>query len=200
MQPARTTPETAATLADQAEPREWFTAAELAQLLLPGVPHDKRAMNRHARASRWLIQHDKSGNPLARPREGAAVAWNSMCRCCPAQRGSSWVARSAKPCWSQPRIRWRASWRWYDLQSGAVKAEAEARARVIAQFDTLLQSGLSRTLAVTALAHEHRKSAQTIWNWLAGRGRGPTSPASALAPQRKGGGEADIDEDCGASS
>jgi hypothetical protein len=181
-------PETAATLADQAEPREWFTAAELAQLQLPGVPHDKRAMNRHARASRWLIQHDKMGNPLARPREGAAAAWNSMCRCCPAQRGSSWVARSAKPCWSQPRIRWRASWRWYDLQSGAVKAEAEARAR----------SSPSSIRCFNLACHARWRS--QLWRMSTARaprrsgtgslveGVAPHHRLLALAPQRKGGG------------
>jgi hypothetical protein len=39
-------------LADAAqatELREWFTAAELADLGLPGLPADKRAINRRAR-------------------------------------------------------------------------------------------------------------------------------------------------------
>jgi len=197
MQPARTTPETAATLADQAEPREWFTAAELAQLQLPGVPHDKRAMNRHARASRWLIQHDKMGNPLARPREARGGGLEFHVSLLPGPARIELGRKIGETVLVTAEDQMAASWRWYDLQSGAVKAEAEARARVIAQFDTLLQSGLSRTLAVTALAHEHRKSAQTIWNWLKlVEGVAPHHRLPALAPQRKGGGrEADIDED-----
>jgi hypothetical protein len=195
MQPARTQPEAAAPANDG--PREWFTAAELAQQLLPGLPHDKRAMNRFARENRWLIQHDKSGNPLCRPRAGRGGGLEFHVSLLPGPARIELGRKMGETVLIEAEDKAASSWRWFDLQSGAVKAEAEARARVIAQFEALVQSGLSRTLAVTALTHEHGKSAQTIWNWLKLiEGVAPHNRLPALAPQRKGGGrEAEIDDE-----
>ena len=194
-QPARTQPETAAPANDG--PREWFTAAELAQQQLPGLPHDKRAMNRFARDNRWLIQHDKAGNPLCRPRAGRGGGLEFHVSLLPGPARIELGRKMGETVLIEAEDKAASSWRWFDLQSGAVKAEAEARARVIAQFEALVQSGLSRTLAVTALTHEHGKSAQTIWNWLKLiEGVAPHNRLLALAPQRKGGGrEADIDDE-----
>ncbi|MGZ2879146.1 hypothetical protein, partial [Pseudomonas aeruginosa] len=58
------------TAVSAAEAREWFTAAELADMRLTGLPHDKRATNRLANDRRWKLRSDKAGAPLARPRVG----------------------------------------------------------------------------------------------------------------------------------
>ena len=61
--------------------REWFTCAELAELALPGLPRDKRSLNRRARDERWQLRarelagaggeiEGAQGEPLARPRIG----------------------------------------------------------------------------------------------------------------------------------
>ena len=36
--------------------REWFTAAELAELRLPGLPSEKRSINRRAQENRWTTR------------------------------------------------------------------------------------------------------------------------------------------------
>ncbi|PHQ62853.1 MAG: hypothetical protein COC10_09360, partial [Sphingobium sp.] len=46
---------------------EWFTAAELAKLRLPGLPSDKSAMNRRIRDERWQLR-SANGEPMSRPR------------------------------------------------------------------------------------------------------------------------------------
>src|SRR5690606_12683317 len=40
---------------------EWFTAAELAELALPGLPADKRSINRRAQDERWSIRTGADG-------------------------------------------------------------------------------------------------------------------------------------------
>ncbi len=54
----------------QARQRDWFTAAELAELALPGLPADKRSINRRAQEERWSVRHDTNGELLVRPRAG----------------------------------------------------------------------------------------------------------------------------------
>ncbi|QRY97118.1 hypothetical protein JT366_07745 [Sphingomonas paucimobilis] len=56
--------------------KEWFTAAELAELALAGLPTTKRKINERAAEERWAIAVDAKGMPLARPRRRAVVAWN----------------------------------------------------------------------------------------------------------------------------
>jgi hypothetical protein len=82
-------------LADAAqatELREWFTAAELADLGLPGLPADKRAINRRARDDRWREAVDAEGCLLARERAGRGGGQNSMPACCRLRPGLSWHA------------------------------------------------------------------------------------------------------------
>ncbi|MGY6289635.1 hypothetical protein, partial [Proteus mirabilis] len=50
--------------------RDWFTAAELAELTLPGLPCDKRSINRRARDERWHLRSGADGELLARARSG----------------------------------------------------------------------------------------------------------------------------------
>ncbi len=46
----------------------WFTAAELAEEALPGLPKTKRKINEDW-APRWALQVDANGHPLARKRK-----------------------------------------------------------------------------------------------------------------------------------
>ena len=50
--------------------REWFTAAEIADLRLPGLPGDKSSVNRRARQEGWALQVAVGNTPLARERQG----------------------------------------------------------------------------------------------------------------------------------
>ena len=48
----------------------WFSAAELAELDLPGLPGDKRSITRRAQDERWHSRADAQGDLLVRPRKG----------------------------------------------------------------------------------------------------------------------------------
>src|SRR3546814_2014987 len=48
----------------------WFTASELADLQLSGLPRQKRDINRLARAENWAIAVDGHGVPQARKHVG----------------------------------------------------------------------------------------------------------------------------------
>lgn len=177
--------------------REWFTAAELAEFRLPGLPHDKRAVNRHARDFRWTIQCDKTGMALARQRDarGGGMEYHISLLPGPARvalgrlLGETTLVEATDPM--------AEGWRWFDLQSEKAKAEAQRRVAILAEIELLEESGISSTMAVNAAALQHGASAATIWNWRTlVKGVARHNRLVALAPRRKGGGrEADIAEE-----
>lgn len=182
----------------ESDAREWFTAAELADLALPGLPADKRSLNRRAREERWLSRCDVAGMPLARSRMGRGGGTEFHVSLLPGSARIELAERGLAPGNddSAPLETPEASaWRWYEAQSGKVKAEAEARVAVIAEVDLLTRSGLTRSAAVPEAARRHGKSPATVWNWLKlVAGIAPADRLPALAPRRFGGGrEAEID-------
>ena len=50
--------------------KTWFTAAEIADLALPGLPKSKRKVNERADKEDWKAAISKAGLPLARMRKG----------------------------------------------------------------------------------------------------------------------------------
>jgi hypothetical protein len=50
--------------------KQFYTAAELAALGLPGLSRAKRKINERAAAERWALRADDKGAPFARPRVG----------------------------------------------------------------------------------------------------------------------------------
>jgi len=175
--------------------REWFTASELAEQALPGLPGDKRSINRRASEERWELRTDSAGAPLARKRVGRGGGTEfhvsllpGAARLALAERGvAPSVAEAAAPAVS-------ALWTWYEAQSDAIKAEAMRRACAIGDVELLEQSGMTRTAAVSQIAGRVGASAATVWNWLGlVDGVSPSDRLPSLAPRRRGGGaEAEI--------
>jgi hypothetical protein len=71
-------------------PKAWFSAAELADLRLPGLPAEIRSVQRRAVEEQWAERRSLDGELLSRPRKGAAPAWNSISGCCPLSPRPSW--------------------------------------------------------------------------------------------------------------
>lgn len=175
---------------------EWFTAAELAELALPGLPADKRSLNRRARDERWLLRSGSDGQALARPRAGRGGGTEfhhcllpGAARLELAKRGLT-VTRPepAKPANS-------GGWRWYEGQSAKTKAEAVRRNGAVREIGLLETSGLTRTAAVAEVSRRHGTGSSTLWSWLRLiEGVGAADFLPALAPRYSGGGaEAEID-------
>ncbi len=113
----------------------WYTAAELADMALPGLPKTKRKINERAAAEGWALATGKVGEPLARPRQarGGGLEYHidvlpAAARTTLARLGVTVVADVA----AEPESRATQMWRWFDGQSTKDKVEAERRLQIIA--------------------------------------------------------------------
>jgi transposase InsO family protein len=178
-------------------PTEWFTAAELADLRLPGLPYDKRSINRRAQEARWSTR-TANGVALVRPRmgRGGGIEFHASLLPGPARLELARRGITARP---EPELvaanAGTGGWTWFDAQRAEVRAEAERRLRMVNELELLEESGLTRSAAISEVARRHATGSATLWNWLkAISGIAPSDRLPALAPRRKGGGvEAEIE-------
>lgn len=175
----------------------WFTASELEELGLPGLPGDKRSINRRAAAERWTSRVGADNRLLVRKRAGRGGGVEFHASLLPGEARIELARRGiirTRP--AEPTAQTTA-WSWYDEQSGSVKQEAERRLIVVAEVHLLTEAGTTKSAAVAAASANHAVGQATIWNWLRlvdGLPRADWLPA--LAPRRKGGGvEAEIHPD-----
>ncbi|MBN9504953.1 MAG: Mu transposase C-terminal domain-containing protein [Altererythrobacter sp.] len=178
--------------------REWFTAAELAELALPGLPADKRSINRRAQEERWSSRTSADGELLVRKRAGRGGGLEFHVSLLPGAARLELARRgicAPAPLVAAPDPQ-RAAWQWLEAQPGHVREEAQRRAGIIAEVELLEEAGMTRTAAIAQVSARHAKAGKaTLWNWLrAIDGLAPSDRLPALAPRFKGGGrEAEID-------
>ncbi|MEE2916234.1 MAG: transposase domain-containing protein [Pseudomonadota bacterium] len=179
--------------------KEWYTAAELADLGLPGLPRAKRKLNERAGLEGWALRTDAAGRPLARPRAGRGggleyhvTVLPVAARAAISAEGVAVVADVS----DRPETRSAARWRWFEGASEAVKAEGQRRLDVVQRVEQLSDAGLSRSAAVAAISAQVRVGTSTLWSWLAlVDGVAPADRLAFLAPRRGGGGaEASVDD------
>jgi putative transposase len=171
--------------------RQWFSAADLADLSLPGLAKEKRLINRRARDEKWALATSEKGEPLARQRTGRGGGMEFHIQLLPSaarteliKRG---VASDSLDCCQQQESQ---LWSWYDSQSDKVKSEAQRRLEVIGQVDALEAAGLGRSAAVPVAADNHGIGASTLWTWLSLiEGIAADDRLPVLAPKHKGGGK-----------
>ncbi|MEZ5709697.1 MAG: transposase domain-containing protein [Blastomonas sp.] len=172
--------------------KTWFTAAELADLALPGLPSAKRKVNERAAEERWALASDDSGQPLARPRAGRGGGMEYSIRLLPATARAELVRRGVS---IAARVIGRQDegasqlWSWFDQQSDKTRVEAERRLRIIERIDCFEAGGMTRSDAVAAMADSGAASRSTLWAWLKlVEGVAPADRLPCLAPRRRGGG------------
>ncbi len=180
--------------------KNWFTAAEIADLALPGLPRTKRKVNERADKENWALRSDSAGVALARKRQGRGGGIEYHLSCLPdaakgelVKRGIAWVPANDED--AVAIVAQAQGWAWYEGQSDKVKAEAQRRATIIGMVEAFEQAGLPRTAAIAATQAEHNVSTATIWGWFKLiKGVPGADRLVALAPRRKGGGkEAEVD-------
>lgn len=173
----------------------WFTASELEDLGLPGLPGDKRSINRRAAAERWASRLGADSRLLVRKRAGRGggvefhasllpgearieLARRGLIRTRPQEAGSSLAS----------------AWTWFDAQKASVKAKAQRKLHVVTTVQLLIEAGSTTTAAVAAASDEHRVGRSTIYTWLGAIEGIPRADwLVALADRHKGGGvEAEI--------
>jgi putative transposase len=183
--------------------KQFYTAAELAALGLPGLSRAKRKINERAAAERWALRADDKGAPFARPRVGRGGGLEYHVQLLPAsarlelaKRGLLEEAKEAAPDLDASPGR-AGSWAWFEDQSTAVKAEANRRLLAVDRVEAFERGNLTRSAAVACAAAESAVAVSTLWGWLGlveGVDRADRLPH--LAPRRKGGGaEAEVNED-----
>ena len=179
--------------------KEWFTAAELAELALPGLPKTKRKINERAAHECWALRVDASGAALARPRIGARGAGleyhvdaiPAAARAALVAKGVGAVAHVS----TDPVSSSAALWRWYEGQNEKTRAEAERRFAILQSVTLYERAGMTATAAVGAVAGRQGVSPATIWKWRQLiEGIGAADHLPALAPRQAGRGkETEVD-------
>lgn len=184
---------TRAPLESYNETRDWFSAAELAELGLPGLPGDKRSITRRAQEERWSLRAGASGELLVRPRQGRGGGIEFHVSLLPAAARLELVRRglSSAPAGEPGRDPQDKGWRWYESQTAKTKAEAERRLKIVREIEVLEESGLTRTAAIAEISGQRRVGKSTLWAWISAvDGIDPANRLPALAPRRQGGGAA----------
>lgn len=183
--------------------KNWFTAAEIADLALPGLPRTKRKVNERADKENWKAAISAAGLPLARNRKGRGGGLEFHVSLLPSSAQAELVAKGlfVSPQTNSGRAPVAANdggnsqlWSWYDGQTDKVKAEAERRAMILVDVDAYKAAGMTASAAVTNAARAAQVSPSTLWNWIAlVEGVPANDRLPHLAPRRKGGGkEAEI--------
>jgi len=168
----------------------WFTASELEDLGLPGLPGDKRSINRRAQTERWTARLGPDGQLLVRKRSGRGGGVEFHASLLPGEARIELARRGLIRTRPEPASNGLASaWAWFEKQPKKVKTEAQRRLDIISAIELLCEAGSTRTSAIAQACDDHRISRATIWNWLRSlEGIERSDWLVALAPRRQGGG------------
>jgi len=170
-------------------PREWFSAAELAEMELPSTPATKGKVNEMAKRGQW--QRSEWEGRFWRPRtgRGGGVEYHFMLLPVVARAKIAFAEHQAA---SKPAIVNQAQrdglWDWFARQPASKKAKAEERLRALDAVEQLVRSGEKRVTAMKMVAHLQKVALSSIYAWdrlTHGMPREDWLPA--LAPRQAGG-------------
>ncbi len=178
----------------------WYTASELAQLGLPGLPDDGRKLRDLAKVEGWADRTDGRGQAMARRRNARGGGTEFHVSVLPVHAQEVLTARrnreEAAPIADNDTMSAAAELAdWFDRQPDAIKNKAKARLAILAEVNALVASGTGRTAATEIAATKHGVSPRAIASWHSAVAQFPNSQwLPRLAPQYKGGGKpVDID-------
>lgn len=181
----------------------FFSAQELADLRLPGLPSAKRKINERAEDEGWALKVSESGEPLARKRHGrgGGVEYHSdvlppAARLELARRGLL-AANMPSNVVLHPEAANNAQWAAFERLPAHVREKAAERLKTLQEVLRLEGLGLTRSAAVATLSGITGAGTSTIWRWFDRvAGRAPHDWLPALAADHVGGGrEAEVDPD-----
>ncbi|MDP2258102.1 MAG: DNA-binding domain-containing protein, partial [Caulobacter sp.] len=140
-------------------PQAWFSAAELAEKALPGLPATKRGVQMLADREGWARRADDEGRPLARTRKGrgGGTEYHLSLLSGAAQAR---LAADAMPRARAERPDRDSMWMRHDRAPDGMKAEARRRLAVIDEIERFVQAGLGKEKALTTVVAQARRVAQ----------------------------------------
>lgn len=168
--------------------KEWFTAAELADLALPDLPATKRGVNKVAKTKQWAQRRSVAGAMLCRRREGNGGGTEYHYTVLPSAAQAQLVKAAREAAKATPIKRGVGqAWDAFDRLPAKAKEKAEARLCALESVEALTRGGLQKNSAVARVAAETGNSPRTIFNWydlVAGVDRKDWLPM--LAPRHRG--------------
>lgn len=180
---------------------EWLSAAEIAELALPGMPVTKRKVNERAAIEAWAARTNATGHPLARKRrdvgggleyhvsllpQAALLALRKGTAANDTSTGPATVSTAADP------------WGWFRRQGALTQSKAARALKIVQAVETLVAVGVGTTIAVTEIAEKWGVGASTIYAWMASIEGVPVSDRLPHLAPRHGGGRAQAEIDDGA--
>ncbi|WPZ34909.1 transposase domain-containing protein [Thalassobaculum sp. OXR-137] len=156
---------------------EWFTAAELAEMKLRGLPRKQKGSNpyagihRLAKAEGWADARTVSGEPLARRRKGRGGGFEYHYTVLPTLAQVALLAREvrerAAEADAQRAEPGRAEiWRHFEAATAKSKDRARRNLAILAAVLDLERGGANRSAAVAQAAVDNKVAISAIWNWF----------------------------------
>ena len=170
--------------------QEWLTAAEIADLALPGMPKVKRQVHARAQLEGWASRM-VDGQPAARPARQRGGGTEYHVSVLPPVARAALVKRGV--CFEQaqpaPQLTGRdALWHAYDRATDRQREAADARLQALDALYGHIAAGLTKTRGAQLAAQQAGVSIQVIWAWDAlVRGSPRTDWAPLLLPEYRGG-------------
>ncbi|ANK79417.1 MAG: hypothetical protein TEF_00390 [Rhizobiales bacterium NRL2] len=173
--------------------KDWWTAAELAEAALSGLPTTKSAVIRVAKREGWADRVTVAGEPLARKRKGRGGGMEYHRSVLPerAQMALAKTALAAPADTAAPATPGstaeRVDWSWFESLPDSRKRKARERLKVLEEIEALKRGGMSKNNAVCAVANAHKVGKSAVYDWfrlVAGLDRADWLPA--LAPKHTG--------------
>jgi putative transposase len=138
-------------------PQEWFTAAQLAELNLPGLAASKRGILDTAEREGWAGMTDLDGVKLARPRKGRGGGTEYHLSLLP--EAARAALSKVRPAAAKRADRETTLLRYERLPQG-LKDEALRRLVIIQRVEQLQRDGLTKTKAIEYAVGEVIRSGQ----------------------------------------
>ncbi|PHR52922.1 MAG: hypothetical protein COA47_17415 [Robiginitomaculum sp.] len=153
--------------------QEFYTAAEIADLKLPGVPSTPQSVTRKAKTENWHDQKNMAGAPLVRHRSGRGGGFEYHYVLLPGNAQAALIhrarvkaAQALPPAARKADIDRDALWEFYDRLSGKKKAKAKNRLDILLSVLALEKGGTPKNVAVAIVAMKSNVSNRSIYNWF----------------------------------
>ena len=146
--------------------RLWWTPEDLAASGLPGIPGNKRGVNRLADRSGW-----RDDPALFRRQAGRGGGWEYHRDALPAEARAALMRMEKAPA---PRseapaepISRDAAWAAFEAAPETARAEAQRRLEALQAAEALALAGTSPSAAADLAAERAGVSVRTLYNWMA---------------------------------
>lgn len=169
--------------------RQFFTAAELADLALPAMPATKAGVLIRANTENWRAP--EAAGVMWRPRIGKGGGTEFHYTLLPNEAIAKLLLlygpRKRKAEKAEKKSDSKTLWTWFETLPDHRKADARTRLKALLAIETMVSEGGQREMAIAHVANEQKTGKSTLYNWM---GRVAGVPRSDwlpfLAPRHAG--------------